>query len=138
MCKRHAEDGVDVPTNLRHNVFVTHDVDNLDGQNKGNFSQEELHNNALCLTNHLSFDNLGVQRSPIKLDFSYTFTPHLPDSYSAIKPVEGEGVNVIYAFTDTGSHFRSVHYRVQEAKEKDEYLDGSCHNNIAAGHTSAR
>ena len=56
--KRHAEDGVDVPTNPRHNVFATHDVNNLDGRNKENFSQIEFHGNALSATNHLSCDNL--------------------------------------------------------------------------------
>ena len=36
VCKRYAEDGVVVPTNLRRNVFFTYDVNNLDGQSKGN------------------------------------------------------------------------------------------------------
>ena len=119
MCKRHAEDGV-VPTNLRHNVFVTYDVNNLDGQNKGNFSQEEFHGTASSAANYLSCDNLGVQRTPIQLDFSDTSTPHLLDSYAVIHPVEGEGVNLIYVSTGTGSHYRPVHDRVQEAKNKDE------------------
>ena len=105
-------------TNLRHNVSVTYDVDNLYGQNKGNFSQEEFHVISLSATNHLSCDNLEVQRTPIQLDFSDTSTPHLPDSYAVIHPVEGERVNVIYAYTGTGSHFRPV--RDREAKKKDE------------------
>ena len=38
VCKRYAEDGVVLPANLRSNVFVTFDVDNLDSHNQGNFS----------------------------------------------------------------------------------------------------
>ena len=41
VCKCHADDGVItvvLPTNLRCNVFITYDVDNLDGHNKGRVS----------------------------------------------------------------------------------------------------
>ena len=100
------------------NVFVTYDVDNLDGQNKGNFSQNEFHGTAISATNHLSFENLGVQRTPIRLDFSDTSTPQLSDSYADVHSVEGEGV--LNASTSAGSHFRPVYDRVKEAKRKDE------------------
>lgn len=39
ICKRQAEDGVVLPTNMRRNVFVIYDMDNLDSRSKGNFSQ---------------------------------------------------------------------------------------------------
>ena len=57
-----------VPTNSHMNVFITHAVDNLDGSAKGNYSMDEFHGNALSVTNHLSHDNLGHKRAPIKLD----------------------------------------------------------------------
>ena len=109
VCKRYAEDGVVVPTNLRRNVFVTYDVDNLDGQSKGNISQDEFHGTAISATNHLLFDNLGVQRTPIRLNFSDTSTSHVPDSYAVVHPVEGE--SVLNASTSVGSHFRPVYDR---------------------------
>ena len=68
VCARHAEDGVVVPTNSRMNVFTTYDVDNLVGSAKGNYSMDEFHGYALSVTNHLSHDNLGQKRAPIKLD----------------------------------------------------------------------
>ena len=51
---RHARDGVVLPTNSRLNVFTTHDVDNLDSKAQGNFSIDEFHGYALCVTNHLA------------------------------------------------------------------------------------
>ena len=59
VCARDAEDGVVVPTNSRMSVFTTHDVDNLDGSAKNNYSMDEFHAYALSVTNHLSHDNLG-------------------------------------------------------------------------------
>ena len=88
VCKRHEEDGVVVPTNMRRDVFVTYDMDNLDSRNQGNFSQDEFHGIALSATNHLSWENQGVKRAPIQLDFSDTSVPHLPDSYVVVPPVE--------------------------------------------------
>jgi hypothetical protein len=55
------------PSNLPSYIFVTYDVDNLDGRNKGNFSQDEFYGTASSATNHLSWDNLGVQRHAAKI-----------------------------------------------------------------------
>ena len=62
------EQRICVSTNSRMNVFTTHDVDNLDSSAKGNYSMDEFHGYALSVTNHLSHDNLGQKRAPIKLD----------------------------------------------------------------------
>ena len=35
VCKRHAEDGVVLPTNVRRSVFTTRDVDNVDSNKTG-------------------------------------------------------------------------------------------------------
>uniref|UniRef100_UPI00358EAE2A uncharacterized protein n=1 Tax=Myxine glutinosa TaxID=7769 RepID=UPI00358EAE2A len=80
VCTRHAQDGVVVPTNSRLNVFTTHDVDDIDSKAQGNFSHDEFHGYALSVTNHLSYENTGVKRAPIKLDPFDTSTPKLPDS----------------------------------------------------------
>ena len=80
VCARCAEDGVVVPTNSRMSVFTTHDVDNLDGSAKGNYSMNEFHGYALSVTNHLSHDNLGQKHVPIKLDPTDKSTLKLPDS----------------------------------------------------------
>lgn len=117
VCKRHAEDGVVLPTNLRHNVFVTYDVDNLDGQSKGNFSQDEFHGTALSATNHLSWDKLGVQRATIQLDYSDTSVPQLPDAYALIHPVELNENSAMFA--PRSNNNRPSHDLVPGAKLKD-------------------
>ena len=86
LCKHHNEDNVVLTTNFQNNV--TFDIDNLDGHNQGNFSQDEFHGTALCATNHLSWENQGVDWPPIELDPSDTSVPHLPESYTVIHPVE--------------------------------------------------
>ena len=80
VCAHDAEDGVVVPTNSRMSVFTTHEVDNLDGSAKGNYSMYEFHGYALSVTNRLSHDNLGQKHVPIKLDRTDKSTLKLPDS----------------------------------------------------------
>ena len=88
VCARHVRDGAVLPTNSRLSVFTTQDVDNLDSKAQGNFSLDEFHGYALSVTNHLSHDNHGIKRTPIKLDPSISSTPKLPDSYVIQDPVE--------------------------------------------------
>ena len=76
VCKHHAQAGVVLPTNLRISVFVPDDVDNMDGQNKGNFSHGGFHGTSLNVTNHISWDNLGIS-------LIGSSTSKLPDSYPA-------------------------------------------------------
>ena len=78
VCARDAEDGIVVPTNSRMSVFTTHDVDNLDGSAKGNYSMDEFHAYALSVTNHLSHDNLGQKHVAIKLDPTGKSTLKIP------------------------------------------------------------
>ena len=82
VCARCAEEyqRVVVPTNSCMSVFTTHDVDNLDGSAKGNYSMDEFHGYALSVTNHLSHDNLGQKHVPIKLDPTDKSMLKLPDS----------------------------------------------------------
>ena len=47
VCKRHAEDEVVIPTNMRLSVFTTHDVDNLDSNKTGNLSRGDFHGTLL-------------------------------------------------------------------------------------------
>ena len=88
LCKQHNEDGIALPTNLCQHVLSTYDVDNLDGQSKGNFSQDEFHGTALSATNHLSHDNLGLRHPQIKVDCEDSSIPKLPHSYTLAKPVD--------------------------------------------------
>ena len=55
--KQFVNDGVVLPATILSEVFVTFDVDNLDGHSQGNFSQDEFHRTAISVTNHLSWDN---------------------------------------------------------------------------------
>lgn len=119
VCKRHAEDGVVLPTNMRRNVFVTYDMDNLDSHSKGNFSQDEFHGTALSATNHLSWENQGEQRDPIQLDFSDTSVPQLPDSYVIVQPVELSN-EPLFVPRNTNRQLRPTNNFIDEAKGKDE------------------
>ena len=78
--KQFVNDGVVLPTNIHKDVFVTFDVDNLDSKNQSNFSQDEFHGTAISVTNHLSRDNLGVERPCVQIDPADTSLPQLPDS----------------------------------------------------------
>ena len=83
------QDVVVLPTNIRSGVFVTfYHVDNLDNNNRGNFSQNEFHGTSISVTNHLSCANKEVQRPHIQLDFTDTSVPQLPEAYAMMKPVE--------------------------------------------------
>ena len=88
VCARSAQDGMVVPSNIRFNVFTTHDVDNIDSTAQGNFSMSEFHGYALSVTNHFSYENPGLKRSPINLNPSDTSIPKLPDSYVIQPSVE--------------------------------------------------
>lgn len=118
VCARHAQDGVVVPTNSRLKVFTTHDVDNIDSKAQGNFSQDEFHGYALSVTNHLSSENHGEKRVPIKIDSSDTSTPKLPDTYMIHTPVELSD-NDIYAPRLDDSEVRPT-IDVRGARIKDE------------------
>ena len=119
VCKRHAEDGIVLPTNLRSNVFVTFDVDNLDSRNQSNFSQDEFHGTTLSATNHLSWENQGVERPPIVLHPSDTCVPQLPESYTVVQPTELPGNHVFVPKTPNGQ-LRPSHSLIHGAKSMDE------------------
>ena len=80
-CKRHAEDGVVLPTNVRRSVFTTHDVENLDSNKTGNLSHGDFHGTCITVTNHLSKENSGIRQPPIILDHNTKSNPKLPDRY---------------------------------------------------------
>lgn len=86
--KRHAEDGVVLPTNLRLSVFTTHDIDKLDSNETGNLSRGDFHGTCITATNHLSKENSGVPRPAIILDHNTKSKSKLPDSYVIVPPVE--------------------------------------------------
>lgn len=98
-CKRYAEDGVVLPTNLRSNV--------------------EFHGTALSATNLLSWDNIGVQRDPIQIDISELATSYLPDSYVIIHPVELHGNSNVIAPKTMNSQLRPSYDLMGAAKIKD-------------------
>ena len=86
--KMFVQDGVVLATNICSGVFVTFDVDNLESNNQGNFSRDEFHGTAISVTNHLSWDNQGVQLPSIQLYPTDISVPHLPESYAVVQPVE--------------------------------------------------
>jgi len=69
-------------------------VDNIDSKAQGNISMDEFHGYVLIVTNHLSHENHGVKRAPIKLDLTDTSVPKLPNSYVIQAPVVLNKTNV--------------------------------------------
>ena len=67
VCAHHAQDGVVVPTNNPLNAFTTHDVDKLDNKAQSNFTQDEILGYALSATSHISHENRGLKRTPIRI-----------------------------------------------------------------------
>lgn len=118
VCKRHNEDGIVLLTDLHQHSFSTYGVDNLYGQSKGNFSQDEFHGTALSATNHLSCDNLGLRRPQIKVDSDDSSTPKLPDSNRLVKPAELDEGDILAPRSGTGP-IRPSHDLVHGAKVKD-------------------
>jgi len=94
-------------------------VDNLDSHSQGNFSQEEFHGTAISVTNHLSWDNLGINRPCITLDPTDASVPQLPDTYSVVQPAELPSHDVFVPCTPNHSS-RPSHNLVPGAKIKDE------------------
>jgi hypothetical protein len=117
--KKVVQDGVVLPTNIRSGVFVTFDVDNLDSNNQGNFSRDEFHGTAISVTNHLSWDNKGVQRPSIQLDPTDTSVPQLPESYSVVQPAEFQS-NALHVPCTPDLNCRPSHNLLHGAKVKDE------------------
>ena len=119
VCKRHAEDGVILPTNVRRSVFTTHDVDNLDSNKTGNLSRGDFHGTCITVTNHLSKENSGIRRPPIVLDHNTKSKPNLPDRYMIVPPVVIKNDDVFVPRSGNG-HVRPTSNLVHSAKVKDE------------------
>ena len=98
VCKRHAEDGVVLPTNVRRSVFTTHDVDNLDSNKTG---------------------NSGIRRPTIILDHNTKSKPKLPDRYIIVPPVVIKHDDVFVPRSGDG-HVRLTNNLVPSAKVKYE------------------
>ena len=66
--------------------FTSHVPSHLDSHIQGNFSNDEFHGTAISVTNHLSGDNLGIERPSVILDSKDTSTLQLPEFYSVVQP----------------------------------------------------
>ena len=119
VCKRHAEDGVVLPTNIRLSVFTTHDVDNLDSNKTGNLSRGDFHGTCITATNHLSKDNCGVRRPAITFDHTTNSKPKLSDRYATVPPVEMKNDDVFVPRRGDGK-VRPTKSLVSGAEIKDE------------------
>ena len=74
---------------MKKGVFTTGDMDNIDQHKRSNLSKTAFHGTLITLTNHISHENLGVEREP--LDISNVDTsprPQLPDSYTIVPSAE--------------------------------------------------
>ncbi len=120
VCKRIEEDGVVLPTNMRSGVFTPGDMDNLDHNKTSNLSNDEFHGMAVTLTNHLSSENMGVTRDPVKIDPLDTTKPKLPDHYVIVPPVDLRHDDMFVPCNDEGGPFRPSRDRIPGSRARDE------------------
>ena len=120
--KQFSINGVVLTTNMRSGVFMTFDVDNLDSHSQGNFSQNGFHGKAISVTNHLSWDNLGVKYSCVRLDSKDASVPQLPESFSVVQPAELTLTsNDLYVPRTPDLNCRPSHNFLHLAKIRDEF-----------------
>lgn len=118
VCRRIDQEGVVVPTNMKKGVFTTCDCDNLDHLKTSNLSNSNFNGSMLTFTNHLSRQNMGTSRDPIKIDPCETSKPRLPDDYVMITPCELPKTDI---FVPIGSDkVTPSHNRIEGAKLRDQ------------------
>lgn len=72
------KEGVVCPPDLRHSVFTTGNLDNIDHNPSSNTSKTSFHGTALSLTNHLTYENMGKERA-YEYNESNVLKQHLDD-----------------------------------------------------------
>ena len=90
VCKQYDDDGIVCPPGLRKNVFTSSAVDNIDHNPSSTttLARDSFHGTAISLTNHLSDDCPGVDRTSIHIATSTrskTVT-NMPSSYTLVSP----------------------------------------------------
>ncbi len=88
-CARFMMDGVVCPSKLRHQVFTTSAVDNIDHNPSSSTAQGSLHGTGISLFQHRRIGNEGQERPELPSDTvikSNKLAP-LPESYTTVQPV---------------------------------------------------
>ena len=120
VCKHYIQDDVVIPTNLWISVYITHDVENLDGRNKGFFFHGEFHGTALSVTRHLSWDNLGKKAKSCP-EWSHWLINSQAARFICSSPlVQMEERTTLFAPLSNNRPVRPLHNLVHGAKVKDE------------------
>ena len=90
ICNQFHADNLVCPAKLRHGLFTTCAVDNIDHNPSSTTAQGSLHGTAISLFQHPTSDNEGIERPNVQID-STTFRREelkpLPESYSVVPPV---------------------------------------------------
>lgn len=76
VCNRWLDDGVIVHTNIKRKLFVTTVADSIDEPGY------EHHGTAMCLTSHLTHDNIGEGLPLLNLFVPESFSVELPHRYT--------------------------------------------------------
>ena len=90
ICDQFHVDGVVCPANLRHGIFTTAAVDNIDHNPSSTTAQGSLHGTAISLFQHPSSIDEGEERPNTPFDITATKREGLkplPVSYTAVPPV---------------------------------------------------
>ena len=98
------KEGIVCPSTLRHNLFTTGNLDNIDHNPSSTSSLDSFHGTAISITQHITNDNPGVVRvcQTIHEDRNrqkLKSIKALPTSYTNVPPIALPG-NIIPAVTD--------------------------------------
>ena len=97
VCKRHSEDGIVLPTNVRQGVFSTICFDNLEHNKRSNLSNNDFHGSCITITNNLSHENMGQKRTPVVIDPTDDKTEiRLLEKYAVVPQMEALGKNDVF------------------------------------------
>ena len=111
VCHRYETDGVVIPSNMLLNIFTTLDVDNHDVSKSCNLSRDEFHGTSITFTNHLTRDDMGMERQTITFDAGVpeNMKVKVPDHFLVVHPAD---INLSH-YTLPDSHIKRTHYAHQ-------------------------
>ena len=87
--RRYQQEGVVCPSNLRHNVFTTSAVDNIDHNPSSTTAHDSFHGTGISMFQHMTPESQGITRGDCTVNNTATTSKtvvDLPESYTNIKP----------------------------------------------------
>lgn len=115
--KRFVDNGLVVPTNMKHGIFTTGAVDNIDQSGRC-----EFHGTAISLTNHPTKDNKGQDPPPLSLNDLDGVAVKLPEDYVTIPHVDEFAGDVKLSPTTLGQGMSPNVHSPEEKTSVEEWL----------------